>query len=146
MATVTREATIVWQGTLMEGSGNLSLKSGTLSDVPVTFSARIEDSQGMTSPEELLAAAEAECYTMVLANMLAQRNTAATRLETTATCSMERGQSGLTITEIHLGVTGQVEGLDAQTFTSLAEDAERSCPVSNALRGNVNVTVAAHLQ
>lgn len=140
-----RQATVVWEGTLTEGQGTITTGSGAISKTPVTWASRVEEPEGKTSPEELLAAAEAECYVMVLSNNLTKQGTRPDRLEVTATCTVERVPEGLKITTMRLDVTGQVPGVDQQTFQQLAQEAEQGCPVSNALRGNVDISVSARL-
>lgn len=140
-----RQATVVWNGTLTEGHGSITTGSGVLSKTPVTWASRVEQPEGKTSPEELLAAAEAECYAMVLASNLTKRGTKPDQLQVTATCTVERVPDGLRISTMRLEVTGNVPGVDQQTFQQLAQEAEGGCPVSNALRGNVDVTVSAKL-
>jgi osmotically inducible protein OsmC len=105
----------------------------------------VETPEGKTSPEELLAAAEAECYTMVLTNMLSSAGTVPDEIRTTATCTVERQEGGLKITSMRLQVRGTVQGLDADTFAQTARDANERCPVSNALRGNLEFSVEAQL-
>jgi osmotically inducible protein OsmC len=141
-----RQATVIWEGTLTEGNGTISTGSGAISNTPVTWASRVEAPGGKTSPEELLAAAEAECYTMVLSNMLAKQNTPSARLSVTATCTVERVPTGLKITTMRLDVTGEVDGVDEESFRRLAQEAEAACPVSNALRGNVEISVEASLK
>src|SRR5438270_13619398 len=140
-----RQATVVWKGTLVEGEGTIDTGSGALAGSPVTWASRVEQPDGKTSPEELLAAAEAECYAMVLTNMLSGQDHVPNRLEVTATCTVERVDGGLKITAIRLDVQGDVPGVDAETFSRVANEAEGSCPVSNALRGNVEISVSARL-
>ena len=141
-----RRATVTWEGTLTEGRGRIRTGSGAIVDMPVTWASRIEEPNGMTSPEELLAAAEAECYAMVLSNMLSKGGNTPRRLEVTSTCTVEKQDSGLRITRMHLDVQGDVPGIDGDTFERMAQDAEQACPVSNALRGNVEIDVEARLR
>lgn len=140
-----RRATVTWTGTLTEGSGTITTGSTVLSDAPVTWASRVEQPDGKTSPEELLAAAEAECYAMVLTNMLSKGGNTPTRLDVAATCTVEKQGAGLKITTMRLEVGGQVPGVDQETFSRMAQEAEQSCPVSNALRGNVEISVQARL-
>lgn len=142
---VDRTATVTWRGTLPEGEGTIDTESGALSGSPVTWASRVETPQGKTSPEELLAAAEAECYTMVLTNMLSKAGTVPDQIRTAATCTVERQEGGLKITAMRLQVSGSVPGVDAETFARTAQEANESCPVSNALRGNLEITVEAQL-
>lgn len=140
-----RRATVVWEGTLPQGSGTITSGSGALTETPVTWASRIEQPDGKTSPEELLAAAQAECYVMVLTNKLSTQGNTPNRLEVTATCTVERVEGGLKITTMAVEVTGDVPGVDADTFRRIAEESEGACPVSNAIRGNVQITVRAGL-
>ncbi|HZU12683.1 MAG TPA: OsmC family peroxiredoxin [Chloroflexota bacterium] len=140
-----RNATVVWTGTLTEGQGELSTQSGALDHAPVTWASRMEAPAGKTSPEELLAAAEAECYAMGLVNLLKTEGHPATRIEVKATASIERGDQGLRITTMSLDVSGDVPGIDQHQFNQYADRSEQSCPVSNALRGNVKISVNARL-
>jgi osmotically inducible protein OsmC len=105
----------------------------------------VEQPDGKTSPEELLAAAEAECYAMVLTNMLSKAGNTPDSLKVTAVCTVEKEGSGLKITTIRLEVEGEVPGVDGETFSRTAQEAEQSCPVSNTLRGNVDISVHAQL-
>ncbi len=140
-----RQATVTWEGTLREGNGTIDTGSGVLKGAPVTWASRVETPGGKTSPEELLAAAEAECYAMVLTNMLSQGGHVPDRLQVTATCTVEKQGEGLKITTMRLDVHGDVSGVDQQTFSRLANEAEQACPVSNALRGNVQISVSAQV-
>lgn len=138
-----RRATVTWQGTLTKGQGTIETGSGALSGAPVTWASRVERPDGKTSPEELLAAAQAECYAMVLTNMLSESGNTPNRLDVTATCTVEMQDGGLKITTMRLDVRGDVPGVDQDTFWRTAQDAEQACPVSNALRGNVEISVTA---
>lgn len=140
-----RHATVTWHGSLREGHGTIDTGSGALHGAQVTWASRMEAPNGKTSPEELLAAAEAECYAMVLTNMLTERGNQPQDLQVTATARVEPHGQGLRITSIQLEVQGQVSGIDQATFQRIAQEAESNCPVSNALRGNVNITVQANL-
>lgn len=145
MALRENRATIVWSGGLQDGSGELSLESGVLSNVPMLFSARTGTEAGKTNPEELIAGAHATCYAMVLTNVLGQTDTPAEKLEVTAVATLERTDAGLKIASVDLNVRGTVPGMNADAFTQTAKDAEGKCPVSNALRGNVEIRVNADL-
>jgi osmotically inducible protein OsmC len=141
-----RTASIVWRGDLRGGSGRLSVGSGAVPEQDVTFSARTEDSNGMTSPEELIAAAHATCYAMAFSNTLANDGgTAPERLEVTAKCGLERTSAGLKVTTMDLDVRGEVPGMSGDRFAELAKTAEQRCPVSNALRNNVEIRVHPQL-
>ncbi|MEU8544859.1 OsmC family protein [Streptomyces sp. NPDC048717] len=140
MATV-RHAHTVWQGDLMKGSGEVSLDSSGIGTYPVSWPARAEQPNGKTSPEELIAAAHSACYSMALSHALGGAGNPPTRLETKADVTF---QPGTGITGIHLSVRGEVPGIDAAQFQSLAEDAKKNCPVSQALTGTT-ITLSAEL-
>ena len=147
MAMAERRASVVWEGTLREGSGVLTAESsGVLERTPVTWASRTEEADGRTSPEELLAAAHASCFSMALSGALTRRHTPAERLEVTATCSLDRIEGALKVTRMHLSVRGKVSGIDAAIFREAAEGAKRDCPVSGALAGNVEISLEAELE
>ena len=138
-----RRAEVVWEGSLMEGSGTVTKTgSGALPELPVTWASRTESSDGKTSPEELIAAAHASCFSMALSHALAQAGNPPERLETSATVTFVPGTG---ITKSALTVTGRVPGLDEQAFREAAEGAKEGCPVSGALKGNVELSVDARL-
>ncbi len=140
------QARAVWSGDLAKGSGQVSaLSSGKLRDVPVSWSARTEGSSTQTTPEELLAAAHASCFSMALSNGLAKGGHAPTRLEVTATVSFDRVGEGWGVTKSELEVRGAVPGIDDETFRKAAETAKDGCPISRALKGNVELSVRAAL-
>ncbi|MGI9050261.1 MAG: OsmC family peroxiredoxin [Rubrobacteraceae bacterium] len=143
MANVERKAHVVWEGDLMKGSGTFSGGSGALDEFPVTFASRVERSDGKTSPEELIASAHATCYAMALSNTLADAGSPPERLEVDAVCILDDG--ALKITTVNLDVRGTVSGLDQQGFEEAARNAEQICPVSNALRNNVDIKLNASL-
>jgi lipoyl-dependent peroxiredoxin len=145
MPDITREAEAVWDGTLTEGSGALSVATGVLRGVPVSWSARTESPEGKTSPEELIAAAHASCYAMALSNALTTGGHPPTQLRVSAAVTAVLAD-GLTVTKSALSVRGKVPGLDAAGFAEWARKGEAECPVSNALRGNVEITVDATLE
>jgi len=126
MAT-TRIATGEWHGTLLEGSGRVTLESSGMGTFDVTWAARTEEPGGRTSPEELIAAAHASCFSMQLSSVLAKAGHPATTLNTRAEVDFQKGEG---ITEIRLSVTGDVPGLDADGFREAAESARAGCPVS----------------
>jgi osmotically inducible protein OsmC len=138
-----RTAKIVWQGSLRDGSGMISVGSGAVPEQKVTFSARTEDANDMTSPEELLAGAHAICYAMVLSNMLSSDGKEVKKLEVSARCTLDRIDGALKITHMALDVVGDVPGVDQAALQQVAEEGEKKCPVSNAIRGNVEVSVSA---
>jgi lipoyl-dependent peroxiredoxin len=141
-----RRGEATWSGNLTEGSGAVSLaSSGLANELPVTWASRTEDHGGKTSPEELIAAAHAACFSMFLANVLAQGGNPAEKLDVSATSSFEKVEAGFRMTTMALKVRGSVPGLDAAAFEQAAEVAKEGCPVSNALKGNVEITVKAAL-
>lgn len=138
MATAERRANVVWRGNLFEGSGNFDLASSEAAQgLPVTWASRTERADGKTSPEELIAAAHASCYAMALSNTLAEMGNEPEQLDISATCTFDVDQ--LKITTMVLDVRGSVPGLDEEGFRNATEQAEQGCPVSNALRGNVDI-------
>jgi osmotically inducible protein OsmC len=137
----TRRATTVWQGSLMEGSGQVTLESSGLATFDVTWPARSEEPGGKTSPEELIAAAHSSCFSMALSNALAKAGTPPERLQTSADVTF---QPGTGITGIHITVVGTVPGLSAEQFQEAAEGAKAGCPVSKALTGTT-ITLDASL-
>jgi osmotically inducible protein OsmC len=144
MAMVEREAHVIWQGDLAHGSGSLSEGSGVLNEAPVTFASRVESPGGKTSPEELIAAAHATCYAMALSNTLAEKDTPPERLEVDAVCTLDDQQ--LKITNVNLDVRGAVPGISEEDFENAAREAEQVCPVSNALRGNLEIRLQTRLE
>jgi lipoyl-dependent peroxiredoxin len=139
-----KTARTVWEGSLASGKGRFSLGSGAVTDQEVTWKARAEEGEG-TSPEELIAAAHASCISMALAGGLARAGTPPTRIETEATTTFDKKGEGFGITSIRLTMRGDVEGIDEGAFREAAEQAKENCPVSQALKGNVEVTLDASL-
>jgi osmotically inducible protein OsmC len=140
-----RTARTVWRGDLMSGSGTFSLASGAASDMPVTWASRSEESNGLTSPEELIAAAHATCFSMALSHGLAQGGHPPSRIETEATATFDRTDAGFRITRMAITVRGDVPGMDEGAFVEAAEGAKANCPVSKALEGNLEITLDAAL-
>jgi lipoyl-dependent peroxiredoxin len=131
---VTRRSEASWQGTVPEGGGRIALGSGAF-EGPFTLKARVDDVERATNPEELIAAAEAGCFTMSLANDLSEAGHPPQDLRTTAEVRLEQLETGFSITRIRLEVVAQVPGIDPATFAELAEKSKSSCPVSRALAG-----------
>jgi len=131
-----------WEGNLFEGSGVTTLDSGAAEPVRVTWKARSEEHGGLTSPEELIAAAHASCFSMALSNTLDNNGTPPTSLDTVATVTFVPGEG---ITDIQLQVTGHVDDLTEEEFVDLAETAKIGCPVSQAFQGNVPISLEASL-
>jgi lipoyl-dependent peroxiredoxin len=142
---VERTANAVWEGDLFGGSGTVSTQSGVVDNATVKWSSRAEQADQNTSPEELIAAAHATCISMALANVLAQAGTPPQRLETEATSTFEQTGDGFRLTTMRVTMRGQVEGIDENGFREAAENAKENCPVSQALKGNVDVSVDASL-
>jgi osmotically inducible protein OsmC len=141
-----RTASSTWSGDLLTGSGMITyVTSGSIARLPVSWAARTENHGGKTSPEELVAAAHASCFSMAFSARLAKNGTTATRLDVTCAVTFDKVGDGWKVTESALTVTGVVPGIDAKTFTSLAEDAKENCPISVALKGNVALSVKATL-
>jgi osmotically inducible protein OsmC len=146
MAGIERSARVVWQGELSRGSGTVSAGSGAVEELPVTWTSRTERPDGRTSPEELIAAAHAACYAMAFSNVLNEAGSPPDELDVEAVVSADLGDEGLRVTSSVLEVAGRVPGMDQAEFERLAQDGERSCPVSNALRGNLDIRVNARLE
>ena len=144
MANVERNAHVEWDGDLASGNGTVSEGSGVLNESPVTFAARTGQPEGKTSPEELIAAAHATCYAMALSHTLAGQGNAPEHLTVDAVCTLDDQQ--LKITTVDLNVQGRVSGLDADGFEDAARQAEQICPVSNALRNNVDIRLNTSLE
>ncbi len=143
---IERDAHATWEGDLRSGFGRFDLKSsGSMTGQEVTFSSRFEQPGGKTSPEELIAAAHATCFSMALANGLAQDGHAPTKLETDARVTLDNADGGFKITKIELTVRGQVEGLDENGFRQAAEQAKANCPVSKALASVPEIALDAAL-
>jgi osmotically inducible protein OsmC len=142
-----RTATVTWNGSLLDGSGTVSAGSSALfTDLPVTWAARTEAPQGMTSPEELLAAAHASCFSMALSGALARAGTPPDHVHVSATVTFDKVGDAWTVTRSQLDVVGVVPGLDDAAFEAAAENARANCPVSRALAGNVELLVSATLE
>lgn len=134
-----------WQGDLFTGGGTTSLNSGAAGPLPVSWASRTEEAKGNTSPEELIAAAHAACYSMALSNILADAGSTAENLDTTAVSTFEKTDAGFRLTKMHLTVVGTIPGLSAEDFATHAAAAKDGCPVSNALVGNVEISLEASL-
>lgn len=146
MATFSRHVTVDWQGSLMEGQGRAEAGTGAFS-LPVTFPRRIGEPEGMTSPEEFVAAAHAACYAMALNGTLGRKGAKAARTRVTATVTAERTDAGIKLVASTLSVVAEgLEGLPAAQFAEVAREAEGRCPISNALRGNLAIQVEASVR
>jgi lipoyl-dependent peroxiredoxin len=139
-----RSAQATWTGDLMSGSGEIhEVPSGAFGPLQVTWASRTEEHGGKTSPEELIAAAHSACFAMALSNVLAKAGSPPDRLETSANVTFVPGTG---ITKAALTVVGTVPGMDEGAFKNAAEEAKENCPVSGALKGNVELTLDARLQ
>ncbi len=138
-----RKASAVWKGGLKEGKGAMSAPGGVLNQTPYSFTTRFENAPG-TNPEELIAAAHAGCFSMALSAQLGGANLTPESISTSVTLSLDKLDSGWTITESHIDVVGRVPGADAATFQKYAEAAEKGCPVSKVL--NAKITMNAKLE
>ena len=142
---MTRKATATWSGNLLEGSGSTRLDSGAADELEVTWRARTEKADGTTSPEELIAAAHASCYLMALSHALSEDGNEPERLDSSAEVTFGQTDDGWRIKTVALRVRGKVD-VDEDEFTKVAETAKEACPVSNALRNNVEITLDAALE
>ena len=143
---ITRYADVNWSGGLTDGAGTINyVSSGAFSRLPVTWGSRTEDHNGRTSPEELIAAAHASCFSMAFSARLAKNGTPPTSLDVRATITFDNSGGGWKIQRSDITVRGAVPGIDAAKFAELAEDAKENCPVSVALKGNVELAVDAQL-
>lgn len=142
---IERTATATWEGSLTEGSGTFSLRSsGLVSDAPVSWPARTEEPGGKTSPEELIAAAHAACYAMAFSGHLGRTASPPERLDIECTVTFaKKPEGGFKVATSTLRVRGRVPGMDQASFEEAARAGEQGCPVSNALRGNVDIRVEA---
>ena len=141
-----RHAISTWTGDLLSGGGTIDyVSSGAFSRMPVSWASRTSAHDGKTSPEELLAAAHASCFSMAFASRLAKNGTPATKLTVRAEVTFDNSGGGWKVATSHIAVQGSVPGIDAPTFARLAEDAKDNCPISVALKGNVELSVDATL-
>src|SRR3954469_11761847 len=145
MAIADRSANTVWEGGLAKGNGTLSLKSGATDDLPVTWASRTERSDGKTSPEELIAAAHASCFSMALSPALGEAGNEPERLDVTSVVTLDEVDGAPTVTTSKLTVRGKVPGIDQGEFEKAAQGAGKNCPISRAL-GGVDISVDAKLQ
>ena len=142
-----RRADATWSGDLANGKGTVTAtSSGVFSALPTTWASRVESSDGRTSPEELLAAAHASCFSMAFGNELAKRGFIADRLAVVANVTLDMTDAGRRVVSSELTVNGRVPGIDAATFAEIAEVAKNGCPISNALKGNVALSVEPTLE
>ncbi|HEX5396932.1 MAG TPA: OsmC family peroxiredoxin [Candidatus Limnocylindria bacterium] len=142
-----RSASVTWNGDLASGSGSVSAgSSGRFTDLPVSWAARTEEPGGKTSPEELLAAAHASCFAMAFSGGLARAGTPPEELHVSAEVTFDKVGDGWKVVSSALQVLGRVPGCSAEAFRDAAESARDGCPISQALRGNVELSVDATLE
>ena len=143
MATFSRNVTVNWEGSIMEGKGTAKAGSGAFT-LPITFPARIGEPGGMTSPEELIAAAHAACFAMALNATVGRKGGSIAKTDVTATVTADKGEAGIKIMTSKLSVTAHgLTGIPKEQFAEVAKEAEGKCPVSNALRGSLTIELDA---
>ena len=133
-----RKASAVWQGGLKEGKGTVSTESGVLSQAQYSFGTRFESGKG-TNPEELIAAAHAGCFSMALSAELGTSGITPEKIETSAAVSLEKLDSGWTVTQVHLDVRAKISGADNTAFEAAAETAKKNCPISRLLNAKISM-------
>ena len=145
MATFARHVDLEWTGTLKDGKGTATAGTGAFT-LPVTFPSRIDSTgDNGTTPEEMMAASHAVCFGMVLTNTIGTKGGSARRVRVTATVTADLSDAGIKVVSSHLAATVEgLEGIDPSTLSELATGAEKGCPISNAIRGNVAITVEAN--
>jgi osmotically inducible protein OsmC len=143
MATFSRNVTVNWEGSILEGKGTATAGSGAFT-LPVSFPARIGEPAGMTSPEELIAGAHAACFAMALNATVGRKGGSIAKTEVTATVTADKGDAGIKIMASKLSVTAHgLTGIPKEQFAEVAKEAEGKCPVSNALRGSLTIGLDA---
>ncbi len=145
MPAAIRTAEVVWEKDLLTGHGSVKIMSGALPEFPVTWASRTEMPEGKTSSEELLAAAHASCYAMALSATLSRKRTPPERLDVTAKCTFDKVGDGFKVTTMELTVHGKVPSVQPSAFQEIAKEAEKGCPISNAIRNNVEIMLTAQL-
>lgn len=140
-------AEATWSGGLKDGKGQVRLGSGAAPEMAVSWPRRVSGGEGgQTTPEELIAAAHAACYSMALSNVLGGQGATPNRLDVSATVTFEVGSAGARISKVHLTVDADVPGIDTIKFEEAAQGAKQGCPVSKALAGNVDIDLEARLK
>jgi lipoyl-dependent peroxiredoxin len=143
MATFSRTVTVDWAGSIMEGKGQAKAGSGAFT-LPVSFPSRIGDANGVTSPEELVAAAHASCYAMALNATVGRKGGSIAKTNVTATVIADKTESGIKLTTSKLKVVVEgLQGIEKSEFAEVAKQAEAGCPISNALRGTMQIELEA---
>jgi len=147
LMSATRKAQATWSGTLAAGRGTVSARSsGAFDSLPVSWAARTESAEGQTSPEELVAAAHAACFAMAFSGDLGRAGSPPERLDVSAEVTFDKVEAGWRVVSSALTVRGVVPGMSADAFVAAAEGARDGCPISQALKGNVRITVDATLE
>lgn len=141
-----RTASANWESDLLKGKGSFKLESSGLTQGPVSWAARTEAPGGKTSPEELLAAAHAACYAMAFTAALGRMGKPSERIHVKATATFDKVGEAWKVTTMDLHVTGKVPGMTGPEFQAAAEQGEKGCPISNAIRGNVTIKVTSKLE
>jgi len=142
-----RRAEVIWSGPLATGTGTVTaVSSAAFSDLPVSWTARTEESGGKTSPEELLASAHAACFSMALSGNLGRAGHPPERLDVSAEVTFDKVEAGWRVVSSALTVRGRVPGISAEDFNAAAEQTKTGCPISQALIGNVALSVEATLE
>ena len=145
MSIAIRNSEVLWEGPLARGTGTLASGSGALDDLAVTWASRTERPDGKTSPEELVAGAHASCFAMALALVLGENDTPPERVTVSAECTLDEVDGAPRITTAELTVRARVPGLAADQFDGAVKQAAALCPVSNALQGNVTISIDSKL-
>ena len=144
MALIERKAGVIWNGTLQTGKGTISTESRALYEEPYSYATRFGDETG-ANPEELIAAAHAACISMALANTLKQKGYDPQKVDTNATCILQSNNGGFEISQMNIHVRGQVPNIDLSTFKQIVKEADQGCPVSNLLRGSLDIEIDVEL-
>ena len=134
-----RSASAVWNGSLKEGKGTISTVTGVLENAKYSFATRFEGSDNGTTPEELIAAAHAGCFSMAVSAELGKAGFTPTAIHTTAIITMEKTDAGFTVTESHLEMTAKIPNIDAEKFTAIANGAKAGCPISRLLNAKISL-------
>lgn len=146
MATAERRAEIYWEGELAQGAGSFTLGDWMVGETPVTWESRIGPEGNNASPEELMAAAQASCFSMALSSVLEEAGTPPETMNVSTLCALDEVDGRFRIVSIDVDVQGRVPGMDEESFKNVVEQADQICPVTNALRGNVDVRVNPSLE
>lgn len=146
MATFSRTVNVDWSGSIMEGRGTARAGTGAFS-LPVSFPTRIGEPDGNTSPEELMAAAHAACYAMALNATVGRKGGSIARTQVSATVTADKGDAGIKVTTSKLKVVAEgLQGIDTSQFDQVAREAEKGCPISNALRGSLQIELETEVR